>query len=122
MPLWDLGVPSLAKVVRLWRARARARQEVARARQEELLKAQEKAEQLLDKWLSPTQRAQLKASAYFEVIGSDTGTRYRIYRRICACGAQTKKPKSYCFVPYDRIGKYLPDADPGDAEELGRLH
>ena len=111
MPLWDLGVPSLAKVVRRWRARARARQEVARARQEELLKAQEKAEQLLDKWLSPTQRAQLKASAYFEVIGSDTGTRYRIYRRICACGAQTKNPTNYCFVPYDEAGKYLPDAD-----------
>jgi hypothetical protein len=89
----------------------RARQEAARARQEELRTAQEKAECLLDRWLSPAQRSQLKASAHFDVIGSDTGTRYRIYRRVCACTAQTKEPTSYCFVPYDNIGKYLPDAD-----------
>jgi hypothetical protein len=35
---------------------------------------------LLREWLSPVQRAQLDAFGYFEVTGSDTGRRYRIYK------------------------------------------
>jgi len=33
---------------------------------------------LLRKWLSPGQQAQFDAFRYFDVIGCDTGTRYRI--------------------------------------------
>ena len=34
---------------------------------------------LLREWLSPTQRAQFEASKYFEVVGCDSGRRYRIH-------------------------------------------
>jgi hypothetical protein len=36
---------------------------------------------LLHDWLSPEQQAQLEASGYFDVVGCDTGRRYRISRR-----------------------------------------
>lgn len=36
--------------------------------------------QLLRAWLSPAQRAQFAERGYFEVIGGETGKRYRIYR------------------------------------------
>ena len=39
---------------------------------------------LLREWLSPTQRAQFEASKYFEVVGCDSGRRYRIH-----CGRVT---------------------------------
>ena len=34
---------------------------------------------LLRQWLSPGQRTQFAKESYFEVVGSDTGKRYRIY-------------------------------------------
>ena len=34
---------------------------------------------LLREWLSPMQRAQFDATKYFEVVGCDTGRRYRIH-------------------------------------------
>ena len=34
---------------------------------------------LLREWLSPMQRAQFDASKYFDVVGCDTGRRYRIH-------------------------------------------
>ncbi|WGD54977.1 hypothetical protein QA641_14300 [Bradyrhizobium sp. CB1650] len=34
---------------------------------------------LLREWLSPAQREQFARKGYFEVIGSDSGTRYRIH-------------------------------------------
>jgi hypothetical protein len=46
-----------------WRSRARVR-------------AEEKAIALLWSWLTPEQQRQWKSSGEFEVIGSDTGTRY----------------------------------------------
>ena len=58
---------------------------------------------LLREWLSPKQRAQLEADGYFEVLGSDSGKRYRIYE-----GTMTNvyelddhgRPKmGWCFVP-----------------------
>jgi len=33
----------------------------------------------LRQWLSPVQRAQFAEKGYFEVVGGDTGKRYRIY-------------------------------------------
>jgi hypothetical protein len=104
-------MPSLAKLVRLWRARVRARQDAARARREELRTAQENAEHLLDRWLSPTQRHQLKQFRYFEVVGSDSGTKYRIYRDRTACQEQTKRRTNYCFVPCSATDNYLPHGD-----------
>jgi hypothetical protein len=40
--------------------------------------AEEKADQLLRSWLTWEQRRQWRSSREFEVIGCDTGTRYRI--------------------------------------------
>jgi hypothetical protein len=40
--------------------------------------AQQKALALLRLWLSPEQAAQYNSKKHFDVIGSDTGTRYRI--------------------------------------------
>ena len=40
--------------------------------------AQEKSLALLRRWLSPEQAAQYNSKEQFDVIGSDTGTRYRI--------------------------------------------
>jgi hypothetical protein len=41
-------------------------------------KAEQKAHVLLRAWLSPEQARQYDSQKHFEVIGSDTGTRYRI--------------------------------------------
>jgi hypothetical protein len=58
---------------------------------------------LLRSWLSPKQRAQLESEGAFEVIGSDSGKRYRIcygtstnIREIDQTG---KLGTSWCFVP-----------------------
>jgi hypothetical protein len=40
-----------------------------------------RALRLLRGWLTPEQRAQLEADGYFDVTGSHTGRRYRIYYR-----------------------------------------
>jgi hypothetical protein len=43
----------------------------------------------LRQWLSPVQRAQFAEKGYFEVVGGDTGKRYRIY-----AGAATSRNQS----------------------------
>jgi hypothetical protein len=42
--------------------------------------AEKRAQELLYSWLSLGQREQYDARGFFEVVGSDTGKRYRIYR------------------------------------------
>jgi hypothetical protein len=58
---------------------------------------------LLKEWLSPIQRACYERFRYFDVVGSDTGTRYRIHH-----GTQTNIEElsktghhvcKWCFVP-----------------------
>lgn len=58
---------------------------------------------LLKEWLSPVQRACYERFRYFDVVGSDTGTRYRIHH-----GTQTNIEElnktghhvcKWCFVP-----------------------
>ena len=58
---------------------------------------------LLKGWLSPKQRASYERFRYFDVIGSDTGTRYRVHH-----GTQTnieelshtgQRVCKWCFVP-----------------------
>jgi len=58
---------------------------------------------LLEEWLSPEQRACYERFRYFDVIGSDTGTRYRVHH-----GTQTnieelshtgQRVCRWCFVP-----------------------
>jgi hypothetical protein len=64
---------------------------------------------LLRQWLSDVQRAQFDAHGYFDVIGSDSGARFRIrygsatnvYELDAAGGAKA----GWCFVP---IGDIVP--------------
>lgn len=65
--------------------------------------AQAKGEKLLRAWLSPEQLAQYDSHKHFEVIGSATGTRYRIRHgrqmNIDQLDAQGNKVCGWCFLP-----------------------
>jgi hypothetical protein len=50
----------------------------------EVTSVEQKAVALLQPWLSPEQAEQYSSYRYFEVIGSDTGKRYRIRDEIVA--------------------------------------
>jgi hypothetical protein len=58
---------------------------------------------LLRKWLSPEQQAQFDAFRHFDVIGCDTGTRYRIRHgtapNIHEIDAEGGPVRGWCFVP-----------------------
>ena len=58
---------------------------------------------LLKEWLSPKQRACYERFRYFDVIGSDTGTRYRIHHgtqtNIEELGITGHQVCKWCFVP-----------------------
>jgi hypothetical protein len=58
---------------------------------------------LLTNNLSPAQRAQYDEYGYFEVIGGDTGKRYRITKgyqmNVLEMGKNGKRTRSLCFVP-----------------------
>ena len=57
--------------------------------------------QLLRQWLSPAQRARLAESGYFEVVGCDTGTQYRIYpgamSNVCEIDEKGRPRIGLCF-------------------------
>jgi hypothetical protein len=65
--------------------------------------AQQKALALLRLWLSPEQGAQYNSKKHFDVIGSDTGTRYRIRHghmiNIDQLDSAGNKVCAWCFVP-----------------------
>jgi len=58
---------------------------------------------LLRRWLSPAQRGQFATKGYFEVIGGDTGKRYRIYAgaaaNVCEMGENGRPNIGLCFLP-----------------------
>jgi hypothetical protein len=58
---------------------------------------------LLREWLSPTQKAQFDGGRYFDVVGCDSGARYRIHHGTAANVWQldpTGEPAlGLCFVP-----------------------
>ena len=76
------------KVRELWRRRGGAAQHSMR---------------LLSDNLSPLQRDQLALFKYFDVIGGDTGTRYRIYLRnqlnVEALDERGRRLRMLCFMP-----------------------
>jgi hypothetical protein len=59
--------------------------------------------QLLHRWLSPAQRTQYAQRGYFEVVGGETGNRYRIYTgaatNICEIGENGRPKVGLCFLP-----------------------
>jgi hypothetical protein len=58
---------------------------------------------LLKEWLTPKQRACYERFRYFDVVGSDTGTRYRIHHgtqtNIEELGNTGHQVCKWCFVP-----------------------
>jgi hypothetical protein len=64
--------------------------------------AEERAQDLLRSWLSLGQREQYDAGGCFEVVGSDTGRRYRIYRgtvfNIQELDAEGWEARAWCFT------------------------
>ena len=65
--------------------------------------AEQKSLALLRLWLSPEQVAQYNSKEHFEVIGSDTGTRYRIRHgsmiNIDQLDRAGNKVCAWCFMP-----------------------
>jgi hypothetical protein len=64
-------------------------------------------------WLSPVQRAQFAEKGYFEVVGDDTGKRYRIYAgaatNVCEVDENGQPTLGLCFLPMGelRIGDVM---------------
>jgi hypothetical protein len=58
---------------------------------------------LLRRWLSPGQRAQFDAKRYFDVIGCDSGKRYRIHYGVATnvneIDADGQPKVGWCFAP-----------------------
>jgi hypothetical protein len=69
--------------------------------------AEQKAHALLRAWLSPEQARQYNSEKHFEVIGSDTGTRYRIRHghmiNIDQLDSAGNKVCAWCFVPQGEL-------------------
>ena len=90
--LWR-SVTAGARNVLTWRERYRAMMDAREARGITLLR----------EWLSPMQRAQFDATKYFDVVGCDTGRRYRIhYGRVTNVHQidEAGQPVvGWCFVP-----------------------
>jgi len=67
------------------------------------LQAEQKALALFRPWLSPEQAQQYNSLKHFEVIGSDTGTRYRIRHgrmmNIDELDSAGNKVCEWCFLP-----------------------
>ena len=62
---------------------------------------------LLRQWLSPPQRAQFAEKGYFEVVGGDTGKRYRIYAgaatNVCEVDENGRPTLGLCFLPMGNL-------------------
>ena len=58
---------------------------------------------LLRKWLSPAQREQFAKRGYFEVLGSESGKRYRIHVgasvNVCEMDERGRPREGLCFMP-----------------------
>ena len=67
------------------------------------LQSEERSQHLLHQWLSPDQVEQYDKYQRFEVVGSDTGTRYRILRgttmNIVELAADGCVRRRWCFAP-----------------------
>ena len=66
-----------------------------------------RATTLLREWLSPQQRAQFDAEGYFEVVGCDSGKRYRIHHgtsmNVHEMDDAGHSKVGWCFVPNRRL-------------------
>jgi hypothetical protein len=66
-----------------------------------------RATTLLREWLSPQQRAQFDAEGYFDVVGCDSGKRYRIHHgtsmNVHEMDDAGHSKSGWCFVPSRRL-------------------
>jgi hypothetical protein len=66
-----------------------------------------RATTLLREWLSPQQRAQFDAEGYFDVVGCDSGKRYRIHHgtsmNVHEMDKAGRSKFGWCFVPNRRL-------------------
>ena len=64
---------------------------------------EERGVNLLREWLSPEQRAQFDSKRYFDVIGCDSGKRYRIHfgetTNVHEIGDDDLPSVGWCFMP-----------------------
>jgi hypothetical protein len=71
------------------------------------LEAEQKGLALLRLWLSPEQAEQFSCYRYFDVIGSDTGSRYRIRHgrmmNIDQLDSAGNKVCAWCFLPVGNL-------------------
>ena len=62
-----------------------------------------RSRRLLQQWLTPLQWKQLTTRGYFDVIGSQSGSRYRIYTgsamNVCLLDDKGRARRGLCFVP-----------------------
>jgi hypothetical protein len=83
----------LARRFRAWRQRLKVSKEIREAR----------GLKLLHEWLGQVQKDQFDAARYFEVIGCDTGKRYRIHHgtagNVCELDDNGRPVLGLCFVP-----------------------
>jgi hypothetical protein len=93
-------------VFRRWLAQGRSRICALRERLGELLAENDceaRGLKLLREWLSPEQLAQFNANSYFDVIGCDSGKRYRIRygssMNIEELDDRGRPRACYCFLP-----------------------
>ncbi len=66
-----------------------------------------RARQLLRQWLTPAQWKQFVARGYFDVVGSHSGRRYRIYSgsamNVCELGENGRVRRGLCFLPVGEL-------------------
>jgi hypothetical protein len=66
-----------------------------------------RATALLREWLSPQQRAQFDTEGYFDVVGCDSGKRYRIHHgtsmNVHEIDDAGHSKSGWCFVPNRRL-------------------
>jgi hypothetical protein len=83
----------LVRKFRAWHQRIRISRETREAR----------GLKLLYEWLGPAQKDQFDAVRYFEVVGSDSGKRYRIHHgragNVCELDDQGRPVLALCFFP-----------------------
>jgi len=69
--------------------------------------AEERGVALLRSWLTPEQDRQWAVRRYFDVVGCDSGTRYRITRgtvmNIHQLNPQGRKMAEWCFAPEGKL-------------------
>jgi hypothetical protein len=95
--MWFFRRPQIARRLRLEALREMYRRNFGEN------SAEARGLRLLREWLSPSQREQFDTLGYFEVIGCNTGSRYRLYygkaMNVHELDESGRLKMGWCFVP-----------------------